>query len=98
MLVDLWVVQGQVHQFDPSHVWCLVLLETARHEAPACINAGKDAVGSAWTVHPGASSDIVDGVVDGKVDRLVRIGTVVLTQLLRREVLRPVLLLKKSSQ
>lgn len=75
--VHVRVVERQVHVLDSAHVGCAVLGEAASDKATGGIDAGKDVVGSAGAVDTRAGGDVVYGAIDGKVDGLGRVGTIV---------------------
>lgn len=91
MAVHLWVIKRQVHLFDPAHVGCAILSETAGNEAAGGIDAGKDVVGSAGTVDTRAGRDVVNGAINGKVDGAAGVGAVVEGEFFGGYVPRPVL-------
>lgn len=74
--VDLGVVDGEVHLFDAAHIGVQVLLEATRDKRAGGIAPSKDAVGAALAVHVKPIADVVDGAVNGEIERLALLGSV----------------------
>ena len=75
--VDLGIIEGQVHELDATHVRGAVLGEAAGDIGTRGVDARKHIVGAARTVDVASIADVVDGAVDGKVDWLLLVLSVV---------------------
>ena len=73
LAVDVRVVLGQVHQLGAAQVGRDVLGEAARHEGARGVDAAEGGVGAARPVEAPAVGDVVNGAVDGEVEREGRV-------------------------
>lgn len=89
--VHLRVIKRQVHVLHTAHVGRSVLSEAAGDETAGGINASEDVVRAAGAVDTRAGGDVVDGAVDGEVDGLGWVGTIVEGEVFGGYVLGPVL-------
>lgn len=85
LLVDLGVLERQKHLLDAAHVGRAVLGEAACDVGARGVDAGKELVRAAGAVGAAVRGDVVNGAVDGNVDRLVLVRAVKSSEFLGRD-------------